>query len=192
MDLDLDGVHALVTGANGGIGLETVKVFLEQGPRVTAQYRSSAASLQPLIAEYPSTLSLAQADLASEPTVQSLFAALSTPVEVSVVNHAVYTGQAPLKDMTLAHWSNTLDNNLTNSFLGLREYLKGLEAGVAVGEGRFGERAAVVGVGSTAGKYREAGSADYAATKSALMYGFTLSLKNGIVKIASTVWRQAE
>ncbi|KZV65272.1 NAD-P-binding protein [Peniophora sp. CONT] len=184
MDLDLAGVHVLVTGANGGIGLDTVKVFLEQGAHVTAHYRSSSVSLQPLADSHPSALTLAQADLASESAAQSLFSSLSSPVEVLVVNHAVYSGQAQLKDMSLDHWSNTLDNNLTSSFLVVREYLKGLEKGIAAGQGRFGERAAIVSVGSTAGKYGEAGSADYAASKSALMYGFTLSLKNEIVKIA--------
>ncbi|KAJ7112484.1 hypothetical protein C8R44DRAFT_537061, partial [Mycena epipterygia] len=38
--------------------------------------------------------------------------------------------------------------------------------------------------GSASGKYGDAGHADCAATKSALMYGLTLSLKNEIVKIA--------
>lgn len=119
---------------------------------MTAHYRSSSASLQPLTNAYPSSLTLAQADLASEPAVQSLFASLSSPVEVIVVNHAVYASPAPVKDMSLAHWSNTLENNLTSSFLVIREYLKGLEKGIAADQGRFGERAAIVSVGSTAGK----------------------------------------
>lgn len=42
----------------------------------------------------------------------------------------------------------------------------------------------VVIVGSTAGKFGEAMHADYAASKSALMYGFLRSLKNEIVQIA--------
>ena len=187
MNLDLAGVHVLVTGTwtsrtdheHSHLSLSKAQMVesgwkplksslvcpysicpslcglkrrhAEQGAKVTAQYRSSSVSLQPLTAEHPSALTLAQADLASESAVQSLFASLASPVEVLVVNHAVYTGQAPLKDMSLAQWSNTFDNNLTSSFLVVREYLKGLEKGVAAGEGRYGERAAVISVGSTAG-----------------------------------------
>jgi NAD(P)-dependent dehydrogenase (short-subunit alcohol dehydrogenase family) len=43
--------------------------------------------------------------------------------------------------------------------------------------------ASIIIIGSTAGKFGEAYHADYAATKSALMYGFLRSLKNEIVKI---------
>ncbi|KAJ7234607.1 hypothetical protein B0H12DRAFT_1238986 [Mycena haematopus] len=61
-----------------------------------------------------------------------------------------------------------------------REYLRQL--GSACDEVKA--TAAITFVGSTAGKYGEAGHADYAASKSALMYGFMLSLKNEIVRIA--------
>lgn len=43
--------------------------------------------------------------------------------------------------------------------------------------------ACVVIIGSTAGKFGEADHADYSSSKSALIYGFTKSLKNEIVKI---------
>lgn len=45
-------------------------------------------------------------------------------------------------------------------------------------------KVAVVFIGSTAGLFGEAGHADYAATKSGLMAGFQLSLKNELVKLA--------
>ncbi|KAI0309996.1 NAD(P)-binding protein [Amylostereum chailletii] len=187
MDLELKDVHVLVTGANGGIGFETTRVFLEQGAIVTAQYRSSNATLLPLTAQYgPTRLRLVPADLTSESAVQVLFAPSTLGrVEVLVVNHAISERPTPVKDMTLARWQHTLDNNLTSSFLVVREYLRQLEHGVTTGSANaFGERAAIVLIGSTAGKYGEAENADYAASKSAMMYGFTLSLKNEIVKIA--------
>lgn len=143
---------------------------VEQGAIVTAHYRNSNASLLPLTEKYDTArLRLAAADLTSEPAVIALFAGLPAPAEVLVVNHAVYSGSAAIKDMSLARWVSTLDNNLTSSFLVVREYLRGLERGVAVKKGRetkFGDRAAVVLVGSTAGKYGEDHNADYAASKS--------------------------
>ncbi|KAI0028948.1 NAD-P-binding protein [Vararia minispora EC-137] len=187
MDLDLGGVHVLVTGANGGIGFETTRVFLEQGAFVTAQYRNSNATLLPLTARYDeSRLRLTQADLTSEPAVAELFATVPRTVEVLIVNHAVYSGKSMVKDMTLGRWRDTFENNLTSSFLVIREYMRKLERGIAINEdkGRFGDRAAVVLIGSTAGKFGETFNADYSATKSAMMYGLTLSLKNEIVMIA--------
>ncbi len=43
---------------------------------------------------------------------------------------------------------------------------------------------ALVLIGSTAGLFGEAGHADYAAAKSAIVHGLLLSLKNEIVRIA--------
>jgi len=41
-------------------------------------------------------------------------------------------------------------------------------------------------IGSTAGKFGEAGHSDYASSKSALMYGFLRSVKNEIVRLVAT------
>ncbi|KAH9053685.1 NAD-P-binding protein [Lactarius vividus] len=208
MDLDLKDVHVLVTGANGGIGLETTRLFLKHGARVTANYRSSNAALAQLITETNHEhLRMVQADLSHEAQVQALFSRPTDPsnagwgeVEIAVINHAVsLSTNVPLKDMPIEQWERTFSNNLTSSFLVAREYLRGLECGVraaavsasslpetggAQAASAFGERAAIVFVGSTAGKYGEAMHADYAASKSAMMYGLTLSLKNEIVQVA--------
>ncbi|EMD32843.1 hypothetical protein CERSUDRAFT_22864, partial [Gelatoporia subvermispora B] len=175
-------------GANGGIGLATTRLFLKLGAKVTAHYRSSPATLEPLLADYSSAqLQLLQADLSREADVLRLFSAISSPdaklgpVQVLVVNHGVYpSADVPLAQMSLAQWDATLSANLTSSFLVTREYLRHLERASEAER----ESAAVVLIGSTAGKYGEHGHADYAACKSAMMYGLTMSLKNEIVKIA--------
>jgi len=125
------------------------------------------------------------------------------------VNHATYEDKdAPMRDMTLSQWNNTITTNLTSTFLVIRAFLRQLD-----GQSEEAKRSvAIVLIGSTAGKYGEAGKhgiislanirlsnkgmgfpslntvraghADYAATKSAMMGGIMLSLKNEIVKIA--------
>ncbi|KAJ7787162.1 NAD(P)-binding protein [Mycena olivaceomarginata] len=185
MDLELQDVHVLVTGASGGIGLETARLFLKQGAKVTAHYNTTASTLDPLIAEFGSTrVFAAQANVSAEADVARLFAesnAALGPVQVVVINHGIWpTEDVPVREMSLARWQTTLDTNLTGAFLVAREYLRQLEGAPDA----LKEKASICFVGSTSGRYGEAGHADYAASKSALAYGFTLSLKNEIVKIA--------
>jgi 3-oxoacyl-[acyl-carrier protein] reductase len=79
--------------------------------------------------------------------------------------------------MTLQQWNDTLNTNLTSTFLCFREFFRGIE------KNSLKAPSAVI-IGSTAGIYGEANHADYAASKAALTYGFLASLKNEIVRIA--------
>ncbi|KAJ6631163.1 NAD(P)-binding protein [Mycena sp. CBHHK59/15] len=187
MDLGLKDVHVIITGASGGIGLETARLFLTQGANVTAHYNTNAAPLHVLTTEFgPARIRTAQADLAAETDVVRLFSDADSalgPVQVAVINHGIWErADAPVADMSLAQWRATLDANLTSAFLVAREYLRRLRAAPVVV--RDGAAPSILFVGSTAGKFGEAGHANYAASKSALMYGLTMSLKNEIVKIA--------
>lgn len=139
----------------------------EQGAIVTAHYNTNPTTLEPLLKEFGrARVRAAQADLSLEPDVSRLFAAPADafgPVQVLVVNHGWYrTSATPLAQMSLAQWDETTRANLTSCFLVVREYLRRLEGA----EDGKKERAAVVLVGSTAGKYGEASHADYAASKS--------------------------
>jgi 3-oxoacyl-[acyl-carrier protein] reductase len=77
--------------------------------------------------------------------------------------------------LPLERWEETLRANLTTVFLVARGFLREVE--------RNG-RGSLVLVGSTAGIFGEAGHADYAAAKSAVLGGLLLSLKNEIVRLA--------
>ncbi|KAJ7112499.1 hypothetical protein C8R44DRAFT_932274, partial [Mycena epipterygia] len=128
----------LVTGASGAIGLETPRLFLTQGAKVTAHYNTNAIPLDTLSAEFGVERVLAaQANLSAEDDVGHMFAAANEalgPVQVIVINHAVYPmADDPVATMALDRWRATLDANLTSPFLVAREFLRQLETGHRLG-----------------------------------------------------------
>lgn len=136
------------------------------GANVTAHYNSQFGPIQELLASN-ANLQHVQANLSQEDAVVAMFESLSTmphgPVQVVIVNHAIYpTADVPVAKMTLDQWNTTMTTNLTSSFLVCREYLKHLESASST----IKEKAAIVLIGSTAGKYGEANHGDYSATKS--------------------------
>jgi 3-oxoacyl-[acyl-carrier protein] reductase len=118
---------------------------------------------------------LVQADLTSEDDVDRLYAEAG-PLDVCAAVAGVWPRpDQPVWELPLARWRETLDANLTATFLTARGFLRGVaERG----------RGSLVLVGSTAGLFGEAGHADYAAAKSAILHGLTLSLKNEVVRVA--------
>ncbi|KAI6011425.1 NAD(P)-binding protein [Pisolithus marmoratus] len=186
MDFALGGVHVLVTGASGDIGLETAKLFCALGANVTAHYNTQLEPLRELLKTFPDNLHTEQADLKQEMSVQAISTRISQgkfgPVQVAVVNHGVWPSEyIPVVDLTLERWNHLISTNLTSSYLVCREYLRGL----VDAEPEVKDKASIVLIGSTAGKYGEAGYADYVRRRAVtMMYGLTLTLKNEIVKIA--------
>jgi NAD(P)-dependent dehydrogenase (short-subunit alcohol dehydrogenase family) len=180
VNLGLQGVHVLITGATGGIGLELTRLFLQSGARVTAHYKTSRDPLDGL-----SSIVTIQADVRDEASVDNLLAQAAQqnggPVSILIVNHGIWPhNDAPIVDMELNQWENTLAVNLTGTFLLCRAYLRGLRTAPE----NVKSAASIIIIGSTAGKYGEANHGDYAASKSALMYGLTPTLKNELVTIA--------
>ncbi|KAG1768842.1 NAD-P-binding protein [Suillus occidentalis] len=164
-------------GASERIGLETVKLYLPLGANVTAYYNSNSEPIQTLKVSFPA-LQYAQADLSSESAVKSMFDALSEtpfgPVAVIVVNHGIWMSQdVPIVDMTIERWDHTMNANLTSSFVVCRKFLRHLRAATEIVK----DRAEIVLIG-------KANHADYAISRSAMMYGLTTTLKSEIVKIA--------
>ena len=141
------------------------------GAKVTAHYNTNATSLDRLIGDFgANNIQKRQTNLGVEGDTIQLFDEINGgrfgPVQVIVVNHAIYVAEdISLSQMSLEQWDRTVNANLTSSFLVIREYLKGLGS---LGEDKDGlrDKASVVLIGSTAGKYGEAGHADYSVTKS--------------------------
>ena len=173
MDFGLAGKRVLVTGASGGIGAATARAFAAEGAVVVAHWHRGEERAKALAEELG--CSLVQADLTDEASVERLFAEAG-PLDVCAAVAGVWPyADEPVWEVSLERWRETLDANLTATFLTARGFLRG------VAERGHGN---LVLVGSTAGIFGEAGHADYAAAKSAILYGLTRSLKNEVVRVA--------
>jgi 3-oxoacyl-[acyl-carrier protein] reductase len=177
MESGLDGMGVLVTGGAGGIGSAVVRAFADEGARVGIHHRKSGDRAV-VLAEVTGGIPL-QADLTVESEVAALVPAAVDALgrlDVLVANAGAWPSEdRPLWELPLARWQGTIAANLDSVFLSCRAFLRHV---AVTGTGN------IVIVGSTAGIFGEAGHADYAAAKSALLGGFLRSLKNEIVRIA--------
>jgi 3-oxoacyl-[acyl-carrier protein] reductase len=170
MDAGLTGKRVLVTGASGGIGSACARAFAAEGAEVVVHYNRGRERADALAAELANAV-VVGADLTREDEVDRLFEEAGRLDVCAAVAGAWPSEDVPVWDLPLERWRATLDANLTATFLTARGFLRQLD-----GDG------ALVLVGSTAGLFGEAGHADYAAAKSAILGGLLLSLKNEIVR----------
>lgn len=178
MDTGLAGKGVVVTGASGGIGAACARLFGAEGANVLVHYHRGEERAQ-AVADELGGAPIAQADLTVEEDVDRLFAtareALGT-VDVCAAVAGVWPAEdVPVWQLPLARWQETLRQNLTATFLTARGFLR---------EVARNGRGSLILVGSTAGRFGEAGHADYAAAKSALQGGLLLSLKNEVTRVA--------
>jgi 3-oxoacyl-[acyl-carrier protein] reductase len=178
METGLAGKGVVVTGASGGIGAACARAFAAEGARVVVHYHRGRDRAEALAAEIGGAPIL-NADLTVESDVDGLFEGARNAlgrVDVCAAVAGVWPSEdRPVWDLPLERWQSTLDANLTASFLTARAFLREVE--------RNGGGSLIL-VGSTAGIFGEAGHADYAAAKSAILVGLLLSLKNEVTRIA--------
>jgi len=167
----------LVAGASGGIGAACARAFAAEDARVLVHFHRGDVRGREVAAEVGGTA--VQADLTDEQEVERLFSEARGAlggIDVCVAVQGVWPrDHVPVWELPLERWEETLRTNLTSTFLVARGFLREVE--------RNGHGSLVL-VGSTAGVFGEAGHADYAAAKSAILGGLLLSLKNEIVRVA--------
>jgi 3-oxoacyl-[acyl-carrier protein] reductase len=180
MDLGLTGRRVLVTGAAGGIGTEICRTLAAEGARLALHHRSSTAAAERLADQLGGVA--VRADLRDGAETEAMVAEAVEGLgglDGLVANAGVWpTPPTPLWELDEARWRDILEVDLTGTFLTLRAFLRHLRD-----RGDDGPPPSVVLIGSTAGRFGEAGHADYAAAKAGLQVGLLASLKNEIVRL---------
>jgi D-sorbitol dehydrogenase (acceptor) len=161
----LQGRHALLTGAGGGIGLAVTEAYVMEGARCTAvdlPERPSAA-LAELLARHPGRLAYASGDVSRVDTLGPLVDAAAQrfgSVDVLFNNAAVFD-MAPLLDADEAMYQRLFDVNVKGMFFTMQAVLGRLVAAGLPGS--------IVNLASQAGRRGEALVAHYCASKAAVI-----------------------
>ena len=163
--LDLNGKRALVTGASRGVGRATARMLAEAGAHVAICYRTRSAAANELTDELRGmgvkTWSFG-GDLADADVVRDLEARCMAEfdgLDIFIGNAGIWPPQdVPIAQMEDLQWRETIAANLDAIF-----YTTRAAARILADDGR------IVLVSSTAGQRGEAGHADYAASKGAII-----------------------
>jgi 3-oxoacyl-[acyl-carrier protein] reductase len=163
---------ALITGASGGIGRATAKLFAKNGVNVILNYfknSASALSLEREINAAAGGRALAVgADVRSEADVRRMFGrAAGAFLQVDVlVNNAGAAWQGLLTDMSLSQWDDLFATNVRGAFLCSREALPAMVSA---------KKGSIINVSSIWGIAGASCEVCYSAAKAALI-GFTKAL----------------
>ena len=164
--LSLEGRVALITGGSRGIGAATVRLFVRAGAKVVFNYLQAKAEAENLVAECGTHVCHAvQADLTGTANTELLVKATINrfgALDILVGNHGIWPPENVAIDaMFDEQWHKTIAVNL-DSIFGLVKH--------TVAQIKRQQRGGhIVLVSSTAGQRGEAGHADYAAAKGALI-----------------------
>lgn len=186
---------ALITGGGQGIGLATARVFTRAGFAVViagrneSRLRSAAAELQRDKARVVAEL----CDVTDPASVEKLIAAVREDhacIDVLFNNAGVAHATATVEKLSIAHWKQVVDTNLTGMFLVTRAALPLMHAG-----------ATIVNNLSVAATQSFPGMAAYNASKAGAL-GFTNVLREELRKrgirvlallpgaVATEIWNQ--
>jgi 3-oxoacyl-[acyl-carrier protein] reductase len=164
--LSLEGKVALITGGSRGIGAATVRLFARAGARVVFNYFQAKWEAESLVTACGADACHAvQANLTGTATAERLVKATVDrfgALDVLIGNHGIWPSEnVAIDTMSNEQWQKTIAVNLDSIFALVKHSVAQMKR-----QQRSGH---IVLVSSTAGQRGEAGHADYAATKGALI-----------------------
>lgn len=166
MSKQLDGIHALVTGANGGIGLAVIEAYLEDGAKCTASDIGLEASneLLNLLKKYPDSLYYQPANIVINSEIQSLVDGANNAfggIDV-LFNNAGIFDMAPILESDEEMYQKLFDVNVKGMFFTMQAVLQSmLDTGKTEGS--------IINISSQAGRRGESLVSHYCASKAAVI-----------------------
>ena len=130
---DLQGRIALVTGSSRGIGAAIARVFAERGAAVVVHGRDAEAAMTVTasITEAGGRAIAVIADLTRYEEVEAMRDSIEQrlgPVDILVANAGGSpVPPGPLEDIAEADWRESVDANLTTTFLTIKAFLPGMK-----------------------------------------------------------------
>jgi NAD(P)-dependent dehydrogenase (short-subunit alcohol dehydrogenase family) len=165
------GANAVVTGAGQGIGAAIARGLAREGARVVLSGRR-AATLEGVCTAIQADGGAAEycvgdvTDPSHLAELMALGAGQRGILEILINNAGIAGPTAPMAEVTLADWNETIAVNLTGVFLACQAALRYLERA---------EHGKIVNIGSVTGKQALPNRTPYAAAKLGLV-GFTRTL----------------
>lgn len=163
--IDLTGTTALVTGGSRGIGRATALMLADCGADVGIVYRNRRADAEAVvraIRDKGCRSFAGAADLSDPSAVEKVFREFKAGfghLDCLVANAGVWPEEdTPLQSVSAERWRTTMASNLDSMYYTLKGAIPLMRRG-----------GAIVLVSSTAGQRGEAGHADYAASKGAII-----------------------
>lgn len=157
----LQGRHAVITGAGGGIGLAVTAAYLREGAACTAVDLAPepGPALRALMQEHGGRMAYRSADVARPETIEAVLDGIGL-VDVLFNNAAVFD-LAPLLESDVAMYERIFAVNVKGLFFTMQAVLARLV--------RAGARGSVINLASQAGRRGEALVSHYCASKAAVI-----------------------
>ena len=182
METGLDDKTVLLTGASGSIGSAIAEMFDNENSNIILAYNKGGDKIRELEKRLKNKHFAISADLTDEKDVDRLFIEAEGQfgrIDILIACAGSWSDEKYISDRSLKEWNRTFQLNSTADFLLTRGFFNNLK--------KYKEdHGSIVYIGSTAGIIGEAKHHDYAATKSAIIYGLTQSIKNEITKFAKS------
>ena len=161
----LQGKHALLTGAAGGIGLAVATSYLEQGACCTVADlpHSANAALSDLMAQYPERLCYVSTDVTQVEAIDRMIATAAEhfgPI-TTLYNNAAIFDMGPLLECGESMYDKIFAVNVKGAFFVMQKVLAHMVAA--------GTQGSVINMASQAGRRGEALVAHYCASKAAII-----------------------
>ena len=200
MNKRLNGKHALLTGAAGGIGLAVATAYLRDGAKCTVADigNSPTPELAALMAAHPETLAYVPTDVTSLAAIDALIASAAARFGAitTLYNNAAIFDMAPLLESGEAMYDKIFAVNVKGAFFVLQKVLAHMVEHKVHG-------GAVINMASQAGRRGEALVSHYCASKAAIIsYTQSAALAmaehkirvNGIAPgvIATPMWKNVD